>query len=72
MNTLQIIMAVIELVKVVEKLMPEGGQGAAKLALVRSIVEQAVGDVSAVWPQIEQVVGVFVKVANATGMFKKG
>jgi len=71
MAYIQMILAVIELVKLVEKLIPESGQGASKLALVRQMAEQAIGDVSAVWPQMEQVIGVFVKLANLAGTFKK-
>lgn len=70
MNTLQIILAVIEIVKMVEKLIPESGQGPNKLTLVRQLIEQAVGDVGAIWPQIETIIGVFVKIANVAGTFK--
>lgn len=71
MQYVQTLMAIIELVKLVEKLMPEGGQGQAKLALVRGMAEQAIGDVSAIWPQVESVIAVFVKLANIAGTFKK-
>ena len=71
MAYIQMILAVIELVKLVEKLIPESGQGASKLTLVRQMAEQAIGDVSAVWPQMEQVIGVFVKLAKLAGTFKK-
>lgn len=71
MQYIQIVLAVIELVKVVEGLLPEKSQGAAKLTLVRSMTEQAVGDISAIWPQIEQVIAVFVRLANLAGTFKK-
>lgn len=71
MNYLNMILTVIEIVKLVEKLVPEQGQGRAKLELVRTTVEQAVGDVSAMWPQLEQLIGLFVKLANAVGTFKK-
>lgn len=71
MQTIQIILTLIEIVKMVEKLVPEGGQGAAKLALVRQIMEQAVGTVEAIWPQLEQIIAAFVKLANLAGTFKK-
>lgn len=71
MNYLNMILTVIEIVKLVEKLVPEQGQGRAKLELVRTTVEQAVGDVSAMWPQLEQLIGLFVKLANSVGTFKK-
>lgn len=71
MQTIQIILTLIEIVKMVEKLIPEGGQGAAKLALVRQLMEQAVGTVEAIWPQLEQIIAAFVKLANLSGTFKK-
>lgn len=71
MQTIQIILTLIEIVKMVEKLIPEGGQGAAKLALVRQLMEQAVGTVEAIWPQLEQIIAAFVKLANLAGTFKK-
>lgn len=71
MQYLQILLVVIELVKMVEKLMPEKGQGAEKLATVRKLAEEAIGDISAIWPDIEKVVMLFVKLANIAGTFKK-
>jgi hypothetical protein len=72
MNVIAAIPTIIEIVKVVEKLLPENSRGAEKLAAVRAMVEQAFGDVTAVWPQIESVVSLFVKLANLSGLFKKG
>jgi hypothetical protein len=71
MQYLQIVLLVIELVKIVEKLMPEKGKGAEKLSLVRAMVEEAVGDIQEIWPQIERVIAIFVKLANAAGTFSK-
>lgn len=71
MNFIQIVLAVIELVKIVEKMIPDAGQGPTKLELVRQFLEQAMGDISAIWPQIQSVIAVFVKIANAVGTFKK-
>lgn len=71
MNTLQMILTVLEIVKMVEKMIPEGGQGAAKLTTVRQMVEEAVGDISAIWPQLEGIIGLFIKLANLAGTFKK-
>ena len=53
MQYLQIILAIIEIVKVVEKLIPESGQGTNKLTIVRQLAEQAIGDISDMWPQVE-------------------
>lgn len=71
MQYLQIILTVIEIVKIVEKLIPESGQGPSKLTLVRTLLEQAIGDISGMWPQIEQLIALFVKLSNAAGAFKK-
>lgn len=71
MPYLQIVLTIIEIVKIVEKLLPESGQGAQKLTLVRQLSEQAVGDIGAMWPQIEGLIAAFVKLANAAGSFRK-
>lgn len=71
MQYLQIVLLVIELVKIVEKLLPERNKGTEKLALVRSMVEEAVGDIQEIWPLIEKVIEVFVKLSNASGKFVK-
>ena len=71
MQYIQIVLAVIEIVKLAEKLIPESGQGTAKITLVRSMVEQAIGDVSAIWPHLEGLIAAFVKIANLAGTFKK-
>ena len=71
MQYLQIVLAIIEIVKVVEKLIPESGQGASKLTLVRQLAEQAIGDVGNMWPQLEALIASFVKLSNIAGSFKK-
>ena len=71
MQYLQMILVIIEIVKVVEKLIPESGEGANKLTLVRQLAEQAIGDISAMWPQIESLIAAFVKLSNLAGSFKR-
>ena len=71
MQYLQIVLTIIEIVKIVEKLIPESGQGTNKLTLVRQLAEQAIGDITAMWPQIEELIASFVKLSNAAGSFKK-
>ena len=68
----------IELVKVVEAQFPQAGQGAAKLAMVRQMLEAAVtagSDIGVsfddIWPKLQGVVGSIVAVFNTTGAFKK-
>lgn len=71
MNYFTLVVTLIEIVKLVESLIPDKGQGETKLALARQLVEQAVGDVAAIWPQLEALVAAFVKLANLAGTFKK-
>lgn len=71
MQYLQIVLTIIEIVKIVEKMIPESGQGTNKLTLVRQLAEQAIGDISAMWPQIEALVAAFVKLSNVAGSFKE-
>ena len=71
MQYLQIVLTIIEIVKIVEKMIPERDQGTNKLTLVRQLAEQAIGDISAMWPQIEELIASFVKLSNAAGSFKK-
>ena len=71
MQYLQIVLTIIEIVKIVEKMIPERDQGTNKLTLVRQLAEQAIGDITAMWPQIEALVAAFVKLSNVAGSFKK-
>ena len=71
MQYLQIVLTIIEIVKIVEKMIPERDQGTNKLTLVRQLSEQAIGDITAMWPQIEELIASFVKLSNAAGSFKK-
>ncbi|HJW55879.1 MAG TPA: hypothetical protein VJ577_11445 [Burkholderiaceae bacterium] len=65
-------------IRAVEQIMPQGGQGAAKLELVRGTIEAAfkgLEDVSVsfqdAWPAIQNVIAKLVSVYNAIGEFKK-
>ena len=71
MQYLQIVLTIIEIVKIVEKMIPERDQGTNKLTLVRQLAEQASGDITAMWPQIEELIASFVKLSNVAGSFKK-
>ena len=61
----------ISLIKSVEAAMPEKGQGAVKLIMVREIMESIDGGVSASWPLIETAINAIVKAFNLSGAFKK-
>lgn len=69
---------ILEAVKAIEAALPEGGQGAQKLALVRQAVQagfDAAGEVAvsfeAVWPALEKTVGAVVGLFNTVGTFGK-
>lgn len=67
----QLIPALIEIIKAVESLLPEGGKGSEKLDLVRSILVRTYEGVTEYMPTIENVIAVIVEFANKTGVFKK-
>ena len=70
--------SIIALIKQAEELMPEQGQGAQKLAIVRAALEAAFGTFKElevkfedVWPTIAALIGSIVSVYNSRGAFKK-
>jgi hypothetical protein len=75
MNTvmiiLQLIPALIQAMKAIEDAIPGQGQGEAKLAAIRGILEAVDSGVAKLWPQISSVVGVLVNLFNTAGVFKK-
>lgn len=82
MNTIKLILTllplILQVVEAVEAAFPEGGQGAAKLAMVRKIIEvayKATSDMTvafdAVWPVFEQTIAAVVATYNTLGTFKK-
>ena len=69
----------LDAVRAIEAAMPASGQGAAKLAIIRSTLEatfnvagDAVATFDQVWPALEKTVAAVVGVFNTTGVFKKG
>jgi hypothetical protein len=76
---LSLVPVILETVKAVEAALPQSGQGAAKLALVRTTVQaafdvagNAVATFEQVWPALEKTIGAVVGLFNTTGVFKKG
>lgn len=61
----------IEIIKAMEAAIPGSSKGEAKLAAVREILETVDATVGQLWPTIEKVIGVIVKVFNTTGVFQK-
>lgn len=68
----QMIPALITLVKELEAAMPKAGVGAEKLAAVRKIVEASFDGAMEIWPVVEKVIGTLVGLFNSTGVFTKG
>lgn len=68
---LSIIPAIISAIKAIEAAIPNAGAGKAKLDAVLGIIEAADASLSQYLPQIGVVVGVLVKLFNATGIFTK-
>ena len=75
MNTvtmiLQLIPALITAIKAIEDAIPGSGQGEAKLAAIRGILEAVDSTTAKLWPQIQSVIGVLVNLFNTVGVFKK-
>ena len=67
---LNLLPALITAIKAIEDAIPGSGQGEAKLAAVRAILEAVDSSVSKLWPQISAVVGVLVGLFNKSGVFK--
>lgn len=67
----QLIPALISLIKAIEEALPAAGLGAEKLAAVRKIIEAAFEGAKEAWPIIEKVIGILVSLFNSTGVFKK-
>ena len=71
MLVIKLIPVIIELLKTIEAAIPEQGQGAAKLAAVRQILELTDSSIKEAWPMVQGVIEVLVKTFNTTGVFKK-
>ncbi len=78
MNALNIITTILSLIpslitaiKAIEEAIPGQGQGEAKLAAIRQILEVADAGIAALWPKISDAIGVIVSLFNKTGVFKQ-
>jgi hypothetical protein len=67
----QLIPALISLIKAIEEALPIAGIGAEKLAAIRAIIEATYDGAKAIWPTIETVIGIIVGLFNKTGIFAK-
>lgn len=75
MNTVitifQLIPAIVTALKAIEDAIPGAGQGEAKLAAVRQMLEAVDSGVAKLWPQISGIVTALVTLFNSTGVFGK-
>ena len=67
---LSLLPAIITAIKAIEEALPATGQGAAKLALIREIIESVSGELTEIWPYVEKVISLVVSWFNKTGVFK--
>ena len=68
---LQLLPAIITAIRAIEEAIPGKGQGEAKLAAIREILESVSGQVVTLWPYIEKAISVLVSLFNKTGTFTK-
>lgn len=68
----QILPAIINALKAIEEAVPGQGNGEAKLAAVREMVEVVDGGLKPLWPQLLGVISSLVSLFNKTGVFSKG
>ena len=68
----QILPAIINALKAIEEAVPGQGNGEAKLAAVREMVEVVDGGLKPMWPQLLGVISSLVSLFNKTGVFSKG
>ena len=66
-----LIPALIQLIKEIEAVFPQSGQGAAKLTAIRQIIEATYSGLAEIWPVLEKVVAALVGLFNSTGVFGK-
>lgn len=69
---LQMIPAIINVLKALEEAIPGQGKGEAKIAIVRGALESVSDQVNTLWPALEKTIGIIVLVFNKTGVFQKG
>jgi len=69
---IQIIPALISVIKALEEALPKAGLGGEKLATIRQIIEATYEGASEIWPTLEKVIDAIVALFNKTGVFSTG
>jgi len=60
-----LISAIVAIIPALDKLIPQSGQGAAKLELAKTILSEAGEAVTNMWPFIEKLISAFCAAKNA-------
>lgn len=68
---LELIPALIAAIRAIEEAIPGQGQGEAKLAAIRQIIESGYSQAKDIWPLAEKAVAALVGLFNATGVFTR-
>ncbi len=68
---LNIVPALIGVIKAVEDAIPGDGKGEQKLSAVRQIMEVSYAQTATLWPTLQNVIGVLVATFNTVGVFRK-
>ena len=67
---LELLPIVVDVVKQLEKIFPDSGQGPMKFELIKNVLQTAYGISNDYLPTIEKMVNVVVDVLNRFGVFK--
>lgn len=68
---LNLIPSLIQAIRAIEDSIPGQGQGEQKLAAIRGILEAVEGSTKDLWPKIQPVIEVLVRLFNSTGVFRQ-
>ena len=66
---IQLIPAVINLIRAIEEAIPEAGFGAEKLKAVKEILQASYDGMTEIWPIVEKIIAIVVSMFNKTGKF---
>jgi hypothetical protein len=68
---IQLVPALINLIKAAEEAIPGSGKGKAKMDMVVGILQHSYEGINAILPSLQNIITVIVNTFNATGVFKK-
>lgn len=69
-TVLTLLPTLIDTIKLLEQAIPGQGQGEAKLAALRGMIEAVYGPATELWPAIERTVSALVAVFNRAGALR--